>query len=247
MKKIRNAVLIISLAANVIAIILGSILYQKIDLIESSASNNPVDLERISISRNDNLTSILFGKLDSNFNLILTTITVLFVLFGLLTYIGVKLEFASELKKIKRKYLENQERFEEQKNELDELRGDLSFEVALNHESRIHNILNKKERSEEDIDSLIVLYLLFCDNCAQCLIHKNKPNWEFKTSVLTLIKENLKDLVKLLPNDSHIMTRVTIKSVKFFDIQKNISKVGDLDDKQNLAYILSKLKFPLDN
>ena len=135
----------ISLVLNVILVTLFFFFYNSFKVV-----NDLRDVKSLSVAKHNSITNdvalnVIFGKIDSNFNLILTTITVLFTLFVFLTFFGVKEQFTFQLSSIKKKIRVQQDAWTEHKTELLSIKGDLSFEVAekIGKDIKELNILNR--------------------------------------------------------------------------------------------------------
>lgn len=194
---------------------------------------------------NDVALNVIFSKIDSNFNLILTTITVLFALFVFLTFFGVKEQFDFRVSKLRKMFEKQSELLNKYKTDLLSIKGDLSFEVAEKIEKDIKelNILGKENPEYKDFVKHIELVLISCDYFSQSLIHKKDIYPKYKSSVTNLIKGNLSDTAQLLSSTVNFeLDNIGYES--FLRLQDNIHKVADLEDKQNLASIFSKLSFP---
>ena len=66
---------------------------------------------------------------------------------------------------------------------------------------------------------------------------------KFKESVSSIIKDRLSITADLISTQT-IFELKTLGYERFLRLQDNIHKVCDLEDKQNLASIFSKLSFP---
>jgi hypothetical protein len=235
----------ISLVLNIILVVLFFFFYNSFKLgndlsdVKSSISteHNPIT--------NDVALNIIFGKIDSNFNLVLTTITVLFGLFAFLTFIGVKEQFRFQLRALKKKSRIQEGRWTEHSIELLNLKGDLSFEVAEKIQKDINelDIINKENPEYKDFVKHIELVLTSCDYYSQSLIYKKDVYPKFKVAVLGVIKKSLSDTAHLLSSTEKFELD-NLGYERFLRLQDNIHKVCDLEDKQNLAFIFSKLSFP---
>lgn len=239
----KNFITTISIALNVILVVTFLFFYNSFKIIndladvKSTVTSHPIS--------DDVALNVIFGKIDSNFNLILTTITVLFGLFALLTFFGVKEQFGFQLRAVKRKLRAEKTSWAEYKTDLLSVKGDLSFEVADKISKDLTVQLDKNDKEYKDYVSIIEDSLVCCDYFSQSLIYKKDIYPKFKTSVSVRIKKTLSNTVGLL--SSTTIDKIELDYLgyeRFLRLQENIHKVADLEDKQNLAFIFSKLSFP---
>lgn len=192
----------------------------------------------------DNIgVDFILGKIDSNFNLVLTTITVLFGLFALLTFFGVKEQFGFQLRAIKKKSRVQERAWAKHKKDIKSLKGDLSFEVASKNHENLDSLFEKLNKSDDDIVRIVELSLVTCDYYSQSLLLKSDVYPKFEKSVKSLIKSVLSDTFDLVSAKPKFELN-TMGYERFLRLQKNIESVCDLEDKQNLSSIFSKLDFP---
>jgi hypothetical protein len=134
----------ISLVLNIILVVLFSFFYNSFELLSEANNVNLNVLPESESITNDATLSIIFGKIDSNFNLILTAITVLFTLFVFLTFFGVKEEFVFRLSELRKVFRKQSKLLDDHKSDILDLRGELSFEAAGRVESSIKELNNIK-------------------------------------------------------------------------------------------------------
>ena len=233
----------ISLVLNIVLVILFFFFYNSFKLLSEANNVNLNVLPKSKSITNDATLSIIFGKIDSNFNLILTAITVLFTLFVFLTFFGVKEQFTFQLSSIKKKIRVQQNAWAEHKSDILDLRGDLSYEVADKISKDLTIMFDKKDKEYEDFVSIVEHTLVCCDYYSQSLSFKKNVYPKFKESVTSLIKNHLSNTAHLISTNSKFELNA-LGYERFLRIQENIHKVADLEDKQNLASIFSKLSFP---
>lgn len=233
----------ISLVLNIVLVILFFFFYNsfKIGNDLSDVKSN-ISTEHNSIT-NDVALNVIFGKIDSNFNLILTTITVLFGLFVFLTFVGIKEEFKFRLSTLRKSFREQQILWDEHKSDILDLRGDLSYEVADKMSKDLTIMFENENKEYKDFVSIVEHTLVCCDYYSQSLAFKKNVYPKFKVSVSSLIKNHLSDTAHLLSSSDKFELE-TLGYERFLRLQDNIHKVCDLEDKQNLASIFSKLSFP---
>jgi hypothetical protein len=233
----------ISLVLNIVLVVIFFFFYNSFKLL--SEANN-VNLNVLSESKsitNDATLSIIFGKIDSNFNLVLTTITVLFGLFVFLTFVGIKEEFKFRLSTLRKSFRKQQILWDEHKTDLLSVKGDLSFEVADKIFKDLTVKFDKKDKEYKDYVSIIEESLVCCDYYSQSLIYKKDVYPKFRKSTSNIIKTTLSDTAHLLSStDKFELDNLGYE--RFLRLQDNIHKVCDLEDKQNLASIFRKLSFP---
>lgn len=235
----------ISLALNVILVVSFSFFYNSFKCLTETDNVNLNILSESKPITNDATLSIIFGKIDSNFNLVLTTITVLFTLFVFLTFFGVKEEFVFRLSEFRKAFRKQSKLLDDHKSDILDLRGDLSFEVAdkiENHIKELNNIKTENLTYKNFVD-IIELSLTSCDYYSQSLIFKKNVYPKFKASVSSIIKNRLSITADLISTQT-VFELETLGYERFLRLQDNIHKVCDLEDKQNLASIFSKLSFP---
>jgi len=235
----------ISLVLNIILVILFFFFYNSFKLL--SEANN-VNLNVLSESKpitNDATLSIIFGKIDSNFNLVITTMTILFTLFSFFLFKSVKDSFAHRLSILYKRQSDSEASWAEHKSDILDLRGDLSFEAADKIENRIKDINNIKTENltYKDFVDTIELSLTSCDYYSQSLVCKKNVYPKFKASVSSIIKDRLSITAELISTQTTFELD-NLGYERFLRIQDNIHKVCDLEDRQNLASIFSKLSFP---
>lgn len=233
----------ISLALNIILVILFSFFYNSFKML--SETNN-VNLKVLSESKtitNDATLSIIFGKIDSNFNLVITTMTILFTLFSFFLFKSVKDSFAHRLSILYKRQSDSEASWAEHKSDILDLRGDLSYEVADKISKDLTIMFDKKDKEYEDFVSIVEHTLVCCDYYSQSLSFKKNVYPKFKESVSSIIKDRLSITADLISTQT-IFELETLGYERFLRLQYNIHKVCDLEDKQNLASIFSKLSFP---
>jgi hypothetical protein len=200
-----------------------------------STKHNPI--------ANDVALSIIFGKIDSNFNLVITTMTILFTLFSFFLFKSVKDSFAHRLYMLYKRQSNSEASWAEHKSDILDLRGDLSFEVADKMSKDLTVMFDKEDKEYKDFVSIVEHTLVCCDYYSQSLAFKKSVYPKFKASVSSLIKSHLLDTAQLLSSSDKFELE-TLGYERFLRLQDNIHKVCDLEDKQNLASIFSKLSFP---
>ena len=131
----------------------------------------------------------------------------------------------------------------EHKSDILDLRGDLSFEVADKMTKDLTVMFDKEDKEYKDFVSIVEHTLVCCDYYSQSLAFKKNVYPKFKASVSLLIKSHLSDTAQLLSSSDKFELE-TLGYERFLRLQDNIHKVCDLEDKQNLASIFSKLSFP---
>lgn len=104
-------------------------------------------------------------------------------------------------------------------------------------------MFENNSKTYKDFVKIVELTLTCCDYYTQSLIFKKDVYPKFKVSVTSLIKNYLSNTAHLISASSQFELN-TLGYERFLRIQDNIHKVSDLEDKQNLASIFSKLSFP---
>ena len=197
-----------------------------------STKHNPI--------ANDVALNIIFGKIDSNFNLVITTMAILFTIFGFFLFQGLREHFLHHLSMLDKRQSDSEASWAEHKSDILDLRGDLSFEVADKMSKDLTVMFDKEYK---DFVSIVEHTLVCCDYYSQSLAFKKNVYPKFKASVSSLIKSHLLDTAQLLSSPDKFELE-TLGYERFLRLQDNIHKVCDLEDKQNLASIFSKLSFP---
>lgn len=192
---------------------------------------------------NDVALSIIFGKIDSNFNLVITTMTILFTLFSFFLFKSVKDSFAHRLSMLYKRQSNSEASWAEHKSDILDLRGDLSFEVADKMSKDLTVMFDKEDKEYKDFVSIVEHTLVCCDYYSQSLAFKKNVYPKFKVSVSSIIKDRLSITADLISTQTAFELE-TLGYERFLRLQDNIHKVCDLEDKQNLASIFSKLSFP---
>ena len=233
----------ISLVLNIVLVTLFFFFYNSFKLLSEANNVNLNVLPKSKSITNDATLSIIFGKIDSNFNLTLTAITVLFTLFVFLTFFGVKEQFTFQLSSIKKKIRVQQNAWAEHKSDILDLRGDLSYEVADKMSKDLTIMFENENKEYKDFVSLVEHTLVCCDYYSQSLAFKKNVYPKFKVSVSSIIKDRLSITADLISTQT-VFELETLGYERFLRLQDNIHKVCDLEDKQNLASIFSKLSFP---
>ena len=122
-------------------------------------------------------------------------------------------------------------------NRLNNVEADLSFEVAQGLNRQVNEMLL-------DLDNLVPMIetsLVMCDYLAKCLMLKSDIHPKFKDGVRGIMKSNLEMLVEQMTKDKYLLDEMGYE--RFMRLDKNIKEVADLEDKQNLGFIFSKLDF----
>lgn len=233
----------ISLTLNIILVVLFSFFYNSFKILSETENVNIKVLSESNSITNDATLSIIFGKIDSNFNLILTAITVLFTLFVFLTFFGVKEEFVFRLSELRKVFRKQSKLLDDHKSDILDLRGDLSYEVADKMSKDLTIMFENENKEYKDFVSLVEHTLVCCDYYSQSLAFKKTVYPKFKVSVSSIIKDRLSITADLISTQT-VFELETLGYERFLRIQDNIHKVCDLEDKQNLASIFSKLSFP---
>jgi hypothetical protein len=104
-------------------------------------------------------------------------------------------------------------------------------------------MFDKKDKEYKDFVSLVEHTLVCCDYYSQSLAFKKTVYPKFKVSVSSIIKDRLSITTDLISTQTSFELE-TLGYERFLRLQENIHKVCDLEDKQNLASIFSKLSFP---
>lgn len=233
----------ISLSLNIIFVVIFFFFYNSFKVSNDlSDVKSVISPEHNSIS-NDVALNIIFGKIDSNFNLVITTMAILFTIFGFFLFQGLREHFLHHLSILDKRQSDNETSWDEHKTDLLSVKGDLSFEVADKISKDLTIKFNKEDKEYKDYVSIIEDSLVCCDYYSQSLIYKKDVYPKFKVSVSSSIKKNLSDTAHLLSTTNKLELD-NLGCEKFLRLQDNIHKVCDLEDKQNLASIFSKLSFP---
>jgi hypothetical protein len=231
-----------SILLNIVFTILCFNFYKSFKVIYDKTEVNTVLSKHNQIS-NDVAINIIFGKIDSNFNLIIMTVTILFGLFSFLTFFSVKEKFRVTIKTLKQKSRDSETTWAEHKTDLLGVKGDLSFEIADKLSRDLDTMFENNSQTYKDFVNIVELTLTCCDYYAQSLIFKKDVYPKFKASVTSLIKNHLSKTAHLISTSSQFELNA-LGYERFLRIQDNIHKVADLEDRQNLASIFSKLSFP---
>ena len=239
----KKYITIISLVLNIVLVVLLFFFYNSFkgsnDLSDVksavSSEHNPIS--------NDVALNIIFGKIDSNFNLVITTMTILFTLFSFFLFKSVKDSFAHRLTMLYKRQSDSEASWAEHKSDILDLRGDLSYEVADKMSKDLTIMFDNENKEYKDFVSLVEHTLVCCDYYSQSLIYKKNVYPKFKVSVSSIIKDRLSITADLISTQT-VFELETLGYERFLRLQDNIHKVCDLEDKQNLASIFSKLSFP---
>ncbi len=232
----------ISLVLNIVLVVLFFFFYNSFKLLSETADVNLNVLSESKSITNDATLSIIFGKIDSNFNLVLTAITVLFTLFVFLTFFGVKEEFVFRLSELRKVFRKQSKLLDDHKSDILDLRGDLSYEIADKMSKDLTIMFENENKEYKDFVSLVEHTLVCCDYYSQSLAFKKNVYPKFKVSVSSIIKDRLSITADLISTQT-VFKLETLGYERFLRLQDNIHKVCDLEDKQNLASIFSKLSF----
>lgn len=238
----KRYLLTFSILLNIIFTLLCFNFYKSFKAINDRVEVNAVLSKHNQIS-NDVAVNVIFGKIDSNFNLIIMTVTLLFGLFSFLTFFSVKEKFSVTIKTLKKKSRDSEASWAKHKTDLLSVKGDLSFEIADKLSRDLDTLFDNKPEAYKDFVDIVELTLTCCDYYAQSLIFKKDVYPKFKESVTSLIKNHLSSTANLISTNSKFELNA-LGYERFLRIQGNIHKVADLEDKQNLASIFSKLSFP---
>lgn len=185
----------------------------------------------------------IFSKIDSNFNLILTTMAVIFSLFSLLTFAGFLTQLNLQSSSLKKELVIQKRNWNNHKIEIKNLEGDFSFEVGNSLYEDCNQLLTKSTFEKGDSIRYIEKNLVACEYFAKSLLFKKEINNKFDNSVKILIKDSLQSVSNLCKNDVKIYF-VSIGYNRFLKIRDYIEKVCDESDSKNLAFIFSNIVFP---
>ena len=233
----------ISLVLNIVLVTIFFFFYNSFKLLsEANNVNLNVPSESKTIT-NDATLSIIFGKIDSNFNLVITTMTILFTLFSFFLFKSVKDSFAHRLSILYKRQSDSEASWAKHKSDILDLRGDLSYEVADKMSKDLTIMFEKENKEYKDFVSIVEHALVCCDYYSQSLAFKKNVYPKFKVSVSSIIKDRLSITADLISTQT-VFELETLGYERFLRLQDNIHKVCDLEDKQNLASIFSKLSFP---
>ena len=179
-------------------------------------------------NQSDNLTIILF------------TVTALMGLLAAATFIGVKSEFHSAIKK-------NDDRYESYKADYDStithihnLKSGLSLQLA----DRVNNDFGKVLLERPlDIPKLIWLGLISCQNYCFVIAYSSNNSEELKSLVTKYITPIMDVMVEKVKSVDKVELDIVSYS-KFLTIKNSLDSVLDKDNLQKFSFIFSKLSFP---
>ncbi|QXP58686.1 hypothetical protein [Olleya sp. HaHaR_3_96] len=185
----------------------------------------------------------IIGLINSNFSTVITFVTVLFSMLGIITFVGIREKFRFTIERLEERFKEQRDESIIHINNIKSLEGDLSFEVADKMNDRLKVLYDKNEKSLEDYSSIVELSLIACDNYSKSLMFKSDIHPKFKKSVDNLIKFTLSDASKLISTQNKFELN-TMGYDRFLRLKRNIEQVCDLEGNQNLSIIFSILDFP---
>lgn len=171
----------------------------------------------------DNIgVDFILGKIDSNFNLVLAIVGILFILFNILTYVSIKEGFKFEVSLFNRRISKTERKWDEHKKDIESLKGDLSFEVGkIISRLDLEPINNKSAQELKIIDyvNIVELSLVICDYYSQSLLLKSDVYPKLENSVKNKIKQILSDTSQLISTqDKFELT--TMGYERFLRLQK---------------------------
>ena len=239
----KNFITTISLVLNIILVVFFSFFYNSFKVSNDLSNVKSVVSSKHNPITNDVALNVIFGKIDSNFNLVITTMTILFTLFSFFLFKSVKDSFAHRLTILHKRQSDSEASWAEHKSDILDLRGDLSYEVADKMSKDLTIMFGNRNKEYKDFVSIVEHTLVCCGYYSESLSFKKSVYPKFKTSVSSLIKNHLSDTAHLLSSSDKFELE-TLGYERFLRLQDNIHKVCDLEDKQNLASIFSKLSFP---
>jgi len=185
----------------------------------------------------------VIGLIDSNFSTVITFVTVLFTIFGIVTFLGIKEGFNLSISSLNKRMDDQMTEWDIHKNYIKSIEGDLSFEIADKNYHRLNELFNKTDREYDDYVRIVELSLTTCEYFSKSLLLKTDVYPKFDKSVRGLIKSILSDTSELISTQDKFELNA-MGYERFLRLQRTIEQIADLDDKQNLSSIFSKLNFP---
>lgn len=185
----------------------------------------------------------ILGLIDSNFSTVITFVTVLFSMLGLITFVGIREQFKFSIERLEKRFKKQRDESIVHIKRLESIEGDLSFEVASRNHEKLDSLFEKSEKSFEDYVRIVELSLVTCEYYSKSLLLKSDIHKKFEKSVKNIIKSILYDTSELISTQTKFELN-NMGYTRFLRLQKNIELVCDKDDGQNLALIFSKLDFP---
>ncbi len=176
---------------------------------------------------------------SDNTSLILFTVTVLFTMFATFTFIGVKSEFDSAIKKNDKRYESAKSDYEKSVIHISNLKSSVSFQYADRINKDFSNVLLEKPL---DTPKLIELGLLACQNYCYTISYSSNDTQELKASVLHYVVPILNVMVEKV-NATDTVKLKSISYEMFLVIKNSFDLVLDKDNLQKFSIIFSKLSF----
>ena len=177
---------------------------------------------------------------SDNVSLILFTVTILFTIFATVTFIGVKSEFKSAIKKNDKRYDSHKAEYNKSVVHINNLRSSFSFQFADKISDNFGKVLLERPLN---IPDLIELGLISCQNYCYAIGYNSNDSEEFNSAITKYITVTFDVMVEKV-ND---VEKVELKSLtysKFLIIKSSFDLVLDKDNLQKFSIIFSKLSFP---
>jgi len=235
-KPLVNFILII------IFFIVIAYLFKSVNVLQSDVSNIITASENQTI-HNDVRFNYLIRQISNNFTITVFTVTILFGFVVFLTSRVTTKIIDFKIKRIKKDFKKQKSEYQKYVAHIKSIEGDLSFEIADKNYNRLKVLFENTEMIHNDYVLFVELSLVTCDYYSKSLLLKSDVYPKFEKSVKNKIKSVLSDASHLISTQDRFEL-INMGYERFLRLQKNIEQVCDLDDKQNLSLIFSKLDFP---
>ena len=177
---------------------------------------------------------------SDNISLILFTVTILFTIFATVTFISVKSEFHSAIKKNDKRYDSYKAEYDESVIHINNLRSNFNFLWAQKINDDFGKVLLEKSL---DISKLIEFGLLSCQNYCYTIGYNSDKIGKFSSIITKYISVTLDVMVEKI----NTVDKVDLKGinyVQFHSIKSSCDLILDKGNLQKFSMIFSKLSFP---
>lgn len=229
---------VISLISSLVAISIGLYIWHRLNLALLEIESHNCNLVESQVGMD-----WIVGIMNSNFGILITFVTVLFGMFSIITFVSISEKSKLSIRKLTKRFEKERDESVVHKNYIKSIEGDLSFEIADKNYHRLNELFDKTDREYDDYVRIVELSLTTCEYFSKSLLLKTDVYPKFDKSVRGLIKSILSDASDLISiQDKFELTNMGYE--RFLRLQRTIEQIADLDDKQNLSSIFSKLDFP---
>jgi len=176
---------------------------------------------------------------SDNVSLILFTVTILFTIFATFTFIRVKSEFHSAIKKNDKRYDSYKAEYDESVIHINNLRSAFNLQYADKINEKFGEALLKRPL---DIPNLIELGLMSCQNYYYAVGYNSNNSEQFSKVVTKHITPILNCMVEKIKTVDSVELN-NISYVNFLIVKESFDLVSDKDNLQKFSFIFSKLSF----